>query len=208
MATIAVIGGGNIGGTLGRKWARSGHHVTFGMRNPSSESAERLRLELGDGAQFKEIDELAETLAAADAVVFAIPAAAMDDTIGKYANLLDDRTVIDTTNRMGGSGVMNSLATFRAKSPRARYFRAFNTLGYENFQNPFFDGVAADLFYCGPEGEAGSLVRGLISDIGLRPVRLGDSDQTDLVDSLTGLWFALAIRQQHGRHLAFKVLGM
>ena len=52
------------------------------------------------------------------------------------------------------------------------------------------------------------LAERLISDIGLRPVSLGDSDQADLVDSITALWFALAIRRQHGRHLAFKVLGM
>jgi predicted dinucleotide-binding enzyme len=34
MTDIAVIGAGNIGGTLGRTWAAAGHSVTYGARNP------------------------------------------------------------------------------------------------------------------------------------------------------------------------------
>ena len=32
---IAVIGSGNVGGTLGKGWAKKGHDVTFGVRNTS-----------------------------------------------------------------------------------------------------------------------------------------------------------------------------
>ena len=31
---IAVIGAGNVGGTLGTRWAQGGHRVAFGVRNP------------------------------------------------------------------------------------------------------------------------------------------------------------------------------
>jgi 8-hydroxy-5-deazaflavin:NADPH oxidoreductase len=31
---IAIIGAGNVGGTLGGRWAHNGHKVTFGVRNP------------------------------------------------------------------------------------------------------------------------------------------------------------------------------
>jgi hypothetical protein len=37
-------------------------------------------------------------------------------------------------------------------------------------------------------------------------VRVGDLDQLPAVDMLANLWFALALGQGHGRHLAFKVL--
>lgn len=30
---IAVVGAGNVGGTLGKGWAKKGHDVTFGVRN-------------------------------------------------------------------------------------------------------------------------------------------------------------------------------
>ena len=118
---------------------------------------------------------------------------------------LDGKIIIDTANKLGG-GPMNSFATFQTHTPRARVFRAFNTLGWENFADPVYDGIQADLFYCGPGGDDREVVEQMISDVGLRPIRLGDVDQVSLVDSVGSLWFALALGQGKGRHLAFKVL--
>jgi 8-hydroxy-5-deazaflavin:NADPH oxidoreductase len=84
--------------------------------------------------------------------------------------------------------------------------RAFNSLGWENLADPDFDGTQADLLWCGPDGDPGALVERLITDVGLRPVRVGGLDQLSTVDMLASLWFALALGQGHGRHLAFKVL--
>ena len=199
---IAVLGAGNIGGTLGRKWAAAGHKVTFGVTDPAGARAQALRAELGNKVT---IGLVAEALAAGNVVVMAFPGAAMDEMITTYAAQLDGKIIIDAANRMGG-GPMNSFATFQARKPHARVFRAFNSLGWENFANPVFKGVQADLFYCGPDGDAREMVEQLITDVGLRPMRLGDIDQVGLVDTVTQLWFALAIRQGKGRHLAFKVL--
>ena len=77
---------------------------------------------------------------------------------------------------------------------------------WENFANPDFDGIRADLLWCGPDGDSGTLIEALIADIGLRAVRVGGLDRLHLVDMLAGLWFALALGQGRGRHLAFKVL--
>ena len=35
MLEIGVLGAGNVGGTLGRRWARAGHKVIFGVRDPN-----------------------------------------------------------------------------------------------------------------------------------------------------------------------------
>jgi predicted dinucleotide-binding enzyme len=199
---IAVLGAGNIGGTLGRKWVAAGHKVSFGVNNPDSTRAQALRAELGDRVT---IGPVADALADSDVVVMALPGKAMDETITKYASQLDDKIIIDTANRLGG-GPMNSLVTFQTNTPQARVFRAFNTLGWENFADPVFDGIQADLFYCGTDGDAREVVEQMISDVGLRPIRLGDVDQVGLVDSVGSLWFALALGQGKGRHLAFRVL--
>ena len=42
---IVVLGAGNIGGTLGRKWVAAGHQVIFGVTNPHGEKARKLRSE-------------------------------------------------------------------------------------------------------------------------------------------------------------------
>lgn len=200
---VVVLGAGNIGGTLGRKWSIAGHKVTFGVNDANGKHAQSLRSELGNRVT---IGSVAEVLSInPDVVVMAIPGAAMDATITQYAGQLDGLTIIDTANRMGG-GPMNSFATFQQRTPHAHVFRAFNTLGWENFANPEFDGERADLFYCGPDGDARTEIEQLISDVGLRPMYVGGTEQVGLVDSVTGLWFALAVGQGKGRHLAFKVL--
>jgi predicted dinucleotide-binding enzyme len=209
MATIAVLGAGHIGGTLAGRWVQAGHTVTVGVRDPESEAAEKLQAELGDRGRVVGLSEIGPVVAQADAVVFAVPGGAMDETIANLAAELAGRVVIDAANRMGDP-VRNSLAAFRERVPQLLYTRAFSSLGWENYAEPDFGGVQADLFYAGPaESErAGQLVAELIGDIGLRPVRLGESEDAGLVDSVADLWFALALRRQHGRHLAFKVLGI
>jgi len=200
---VAVLGAGNIGGTIGKKWVAAGHQVAFGVSNPSGAKAQALRAELGEKAT---IGTAAEALAAGDVVLMAVPGGTMDETIRANAAALDGKIIIDAANRMGGGGPTNSFATLREQTPQARVYRAFNTLGWENFADPLFNGMQADLFYCGPDGEARQVVEQLIADVGLRPIRLGDEDQVGLVDSLLAIWFTLAQRQGWGRHLAFKVL--
>jgi predicted dinucleotide-binding enzyme len=198
---IAVLGAGNIGGTLGRKWIAAGHDVTFGVNDPQGAKSQALRADLGEKAR---IGTPAEAVAAADMVVFAAPGGAMEQTIAANAAQLDGKIVIDTANRLGGGGPADSRAAFQQHAPRAHYFRAFNSLGWENFANPTFHGVQADLFFCGPDGAPRQSVEQLIADVGLRPIWLGDADQVGLVDSVLPLWFTLM--RQKGRHLAFKVL--
>jgi predicted dinucleotide-binding enzyme len=91
-------------------------------------------------------------------------------------------------------------------APTAQVFRAFSTPGWENFADPVIGGVQADLFYAGPEGDADTVVSGLITDVGLRPVRVGGREQLHIVENLTALWFTLTLQQGRGRHLAFKML--
>ena len=200
---IVVLGAGNIGGTLGRKWVEAGHQVVFGVNNPSGEKANKLRRELGDRAV---IHTTAEALATnPDVVVLAIPGSSMNGTIEQYGQQLDGKIIFDTANKMG-SNTHNSFAALQQYAPHSPIYRAFNTLGWENFANPLFDGIPADLFFCGTDGAPRITAEQLISDIGLRPVFLGGVEQVGVVDSLLGLWFALAVGQGKGRQLAFKML--
>jgi predicted dinucleotide-binding enzyme len=200
---VAVLGAGKIGGTIGRKWVNAGHQVTFGVSDPDGKNAQALRDDLGDRAK---IGTLADALSSNPDVVFmAIPGGAMESTIAEYANQLDGRIIIDSANRMGAP-VMNRFAALQQYTPQARIYRAFNTYGYENFANPEYNGTQADLFFCGTPGDSQVSVEQLISEVGLRPVYLGGVDQVGTVDGLTSVWFALALGQGKGRHLAFKVL--
>ncbi len=196
---VAVIGAGNIGGALGRAWSRAGHDVVFGVRDASDP---KVAAALHD-APTATATSVADAVVGAAAVLFAVPGAALAEVLDGLAPALADAVLIDASNNMGG-GPMNGVSTIRGAVRRAPVFRAFNSLGWENFADPRFGSEVADLFYCGPAGAGDEVVRQLISDVGLRPVRVGDLDQVEVVDSVTRLWFALS--RTYGRHLAFKVL--
>ncbi len=197
---VAVLGAKIIGATLGRKWAHAGHTVMFGVRHVDNPETQALAAALGAS-----VGTPTAAIAFGDVVVFAIPGGAMEETIASHGPALAGKIVIDAANRMGG-GPMNSATLFADHAPGAQVFRAFNSLGWENFADSQFGDQQADLFYCGPGGAGQVAVETLIRDVGMRPMRLGDIGQVGLADTVASLWFTLAFGQGLGRHLAFKVL--
>lgn len=199
---ITVLGTGNIGATLGKKWAGQGHEVTFGVRDVTAAKHQTL-LETIPGQAT--IAPTVEAAAAAEVVVLAIPGAAVKETMAQLGSTLADKLIIDATNQITQAD-MSAIATITAAAPQAKLFRAFNTLGWENFETPELGGAQIDLFYCGQPDAGRETVAQLIADIGLRPVYLGGLDKAPILDALTRLWFTLGYEQGHGRRLAFKML--
>jgi 8-hydroxy-5-deazaflavin:NADPH oxidoreductase len=185
--SIAIVGAGNIGRTLGGKWTAAGHRVVYGVRQPGGPGTAAIR----------------DAVADAEVVVLAVPGAAAKGVIASLGGDLAGKVVIDATNDVQGSGKLHALDEL---ADGAHPVRAFNTLGWENFADPIVGGVTADLLYAAEEGSAKDTAETLIRDVGLEPVWLGGIDTFDIVDSVTRLWFTLALQRKLGRRLAFKVL--
>jgi predicted dinucleotide-binding enzyme len=187
---IAVIGTGHIGGTLGRRWHAAGHDVRYGSRSGG-----------GAGPGGDPVRPVAGALADAEVVLLAVPAGAVGEVITANAAALGGKVVIDAVNRMGEPEV-NSQAAIAAAAPTARYVRAFNTLGWENFADP---PAGAELFFAA-DPAAREIAEELIQAVGLGPQFVGGPDAANTVDGLLRLWFSLV--QQHGgnRKLAFRVV--
>lgn len=199
---ISIIGAGNIGGTLGTKWAARGHEIHFGVRDPQAGKVQALLAEIGGRVTAMSVFD---SVVGVDVVLFAIPGRAMPETVSQLGNRLDGKILIDATNNVGANS-MHSLDALRKVGPNAALYRAFSNLGWENFANPVFKGIRADLFYCGDSGEERAAVDTLIAEVGLHPVYIGEMEKTHLIDNLTRLWFTLALEQGRGRHLALKML--
>ena len=185
---IAIIGAGNIGGTLGGKWEAAGHEVVYGLRDPSKKPGAR---------------SVDEALKSADTVLVAIPGEAVVDFVREHARGLDGKVIIDATNNFRGTS-MNSWAEMSKIVPRAHLYRAFNSYGWDVFANPELGGVQADNFFAGPDGEGRATVERLIADAGLRPIWVGGAEQAGVVDGVLRVWFTLA--QARGRRIAFKLI--
>jgi predicted dinucleotide-binding enzyme len=187
---IAIIGTGKIGGTLGRRWRAAGHDVAYGSRAGA-----------GEGPGGAAVMTVGEALGGADVVVLAVPGGAVAEIAAANAAALAGKVVIDAANRMG-EPVVNSRASIAAAAPGARYVRAFNTLGWENFADP---PPGAALFFAADPG-ARPVAEELISAVGLEPVFVGDAEASGTVDALVPLWFALVGRNGGNRRIALRVV--
>ena len=196
---VAVLGAGVIGRSLAGRWREAGHDVTIGVREPGRADVAEFAASIGAQAT-----TMPDAVRASDVVLFAISGNAVDDVLPAVPEL-DGKIVIDATNDVRGAQ-LNHVSAIVAAAPSARVFRAFNTVGWENFVDPDYDGVPGDLLYCGPDGDTSAVVEALIAATGLRPVRVGDQDAVAIVDAMTRLWFALAFEQGWGRGVGFKVL--
>jgi 8-hydroxy-5-deazaflavin:NADPH oxidoreductase len=187
---IAVIGTGNIGGTLGTKWHQAGHDVVYGGRTESA-----------SGPGGSPVRAIADALAGADVVLLAVPGPVVAEVIGTHGEDLAGKVVVDAANRMGEAEV-NSRAAIAAGAPGAHYARAFSTLGWENFADP---PAGAALFFAA-DAAARPVAEELIRAVGLEPAFVGDDSAARIVDGVLPLWFALVQQSGGNRRLAFSVV--
>lgn len=202
---IGIIGTGNIGGTLGRRWAAR-HEVVFGTRRPAD--AEVRALVAADGATAR-VAAVREAAAFGDVVVLATPWAATLDAV-RSAGDLAGKIVVDCTNPVG-PGLRHALAegsaseAIAAEAKGARVVKAFNTAGFEVFADPRFGGETASLFLCGDDPVAKETVAGLARELGMDPIDCGRLAQARRLEELALFWISLAAQGQ-GRAHAFRLL--
>jgi predicted dinucleotide-binding enzyme len=197
---IGVLGAGNIGGTLGRRWADAGHEVLFGVRDPNSAKVQALLQQIGSNAK---AGSPAEAAAFGDVVLLAVPNASAQDAI-QQAGDLTGKVLIDATNRMDSATPMAAEVARWAKG--ARVVKAFNSSGFVNYADSRYGDHSADNFLCGDDPDAKAIVAGLSRDIGLEPVDAGPLANAALLESLAKLWVQLAYPLGRGPHITFKLL--
>src|ERR1700749_2666487 len=187
---IAVIGKGNIGGSLGSKWIAAGHDVVYGARDGS-----------GPGPGGAPVTSIGDAIEHADVVVLAVPGQVVGDVVAEHGAALAGQTVIDAVNRIGAPE-FDSRALIAQAAPQARYVRAFNSLGWENFANP----MPGTTMFFGAHPDARVTAEELITAVGLEPTFVGDPSATATVDALLPLWFALVQQNGGNRRVALRVI--
>lgn len=205
---IAVIGTGNVGGTLGSRWAKNGYQVVFGTRSPNSENVQKLLESAGKNASAESVSQAA---AGADVVVIAVPWSVTQPTI-EAAGDLTGKIVVDCTNPVA-PGLQLALGTTTSGGERiaawakgARVVKAFNTTGWENMANPIYDGEPTLMLICGDDGDAKTAVAELTESLGFEVADLGPLDTSRLLEPFALVWIRLAVAQGLGRDFAFKLV--
>jgi 8-hydroxy-5-deazaflavin:NADPH oxidoreductase len=202
MSVIAVLGAGTVGQTLAAGWARAGHDVVLGSRAPDTD---RLRAAVAKtGAQRAATH--ADAARTADLVVVTVPGDQVDALVGDLGTALHERPVIDTTNVLTPHApVLHHLDVLVAAGAVA--FRALHSTGWEQMAQPTFDGQRSDMPYAGPDGPARAVVDAAVSDLGFRPIWLGEGpDAVAIADALARLWIQLVFTRGWNRRLGLRLL--
>lgn len=205
---IAIIGTGNVGGTLGSRWANNGHQVVFGTRSPNSEKVQKLLESAGENSR---AESASKATAGADVVVIAVPWNVTQATI-EAAGDLTGKIVVDCTNPVA-PGLQLALGTTTSGSEQVaewakggRVVKAFNTTGWENMADPIYDGDPTLMLICGDDADAKTAVAKLTETLGFDVVDLGPLNTSRLLEPFALVWIRLAMVQGLGRDIAFKLV--
>jgi predicted dinucleotide-binding enzyme len=174
---IGTIGAGNIGGTIGGLWVKSGHPVFFSSRHP--EELKEFVAKLGSLAQAGPVEQ---AIAFGDVVFIAVPYGAVPQIGRDYGKSLTGKIVLDANNAVASrDGAIadeverNGIGVTSQKYlPGARLVRAFNTLSYRIFAdeaNRPAPRLAVPV--AGNDQEAVQVAAALVRDAGFDPVVVG-----------------------------------
>lgn len=198
---IAILGAGNIGGTLVSKWLAAGHTVVFGVRNANSAKT----ISALEKAQDAKVTDVPAAIRESEVILFSIPWKAVAEVAQANTADLNGKLLIDATNNFAGP-VINNLSVLKEAAPNSKIYRAFNSLGWELFANPVIEGQTVDMFYSGPDGESRSQIHQLIEQVGLNPIWVGDNDRIHLVDNIGALWVNMVFQHGWKRRWAVKAM--
>jgi 8-hydroxy-5-deazaflavin:NADPH oxidoreductase len=206
---LAIIGAGNVGGTLGAAWAqKGGHDICFGVRDPKSEKTQDLLRRIGGKARAASASEAA---AFGEVIVLATPWPATEAVIRSMGNL-KGRIVLDATNPLarGPDGISLEIGHSTSGGEKvqqwaagASVYKTLNTTGFGNISNPVFHGVKSVMFVAGDDEAHKSKVLDLVGQLGFDVVDAGALKIARLLEPHGMLWIHLALVRGLGRDWAF-----
>lgn len=201
---IAIIGTGNIGGTLAKRFADAGHQIFLGVRNTRDFKGKTLT------AYSKNISvqNIADAVNNAEVVVVALPAQFASEA-AKSLGDVSGKIIIDTMNGAFSrpEGFSNTTEAILANCNSEDVVKCFNTTGFENILNPIYQGKGIDMYTAGSSVKGIAIATELAKQIGFAEVyHFGGNDKLNLIEQFAFSWINLAILQKHGRDMAFKII--
>jgi predicted dinucleotide-binding enzyme len=202
---IVIVGAGNVGRALGGGWVRSGHKVTFAVRDPGKPELSELKQR---GAS---VIPVTGGAAAGDVIVLCVPWPAVDASI-KALGPMAGKVMVDATNPLTADfslavGHNDSAGeTVARRAPGARVVKAFNTTGFNNTADSRYTGGKLAMMVAGDDGEAKKIVLALASDLGFDAIDAGLLSMSRYLEPMAMVWIKLAIAQKMGRDFGFALL--
>ena len=209
---VGVIGSGDVAKVLGGGFLKHGHDVMMGTREPAKLSEWAAQNPKGRVGGFAEVAEFAEL------VVLAVKGAVAADALRAAGESnLAGKTVIDATNPIADAPPVNGVLKFftdldeslmerlQREFERARFVKAFSSVGNALMINPQFEGGKPTMFICGNDDAAKKTVAEILDQFGWETADMGKVEAARAIEPLCMLWcIPVFLRNQWGH--AFKLL--
>jgi 8-hydroxy-5-deazaflavin:NADPH oxidoreductase len=189
---IAIIGAGNVGGALGKGWARAGHEIIYGVREPGKPAHART----ADAAGGARVATPAEAVQRADVVVLAVPWGAAAAAIAACGGLTG-RVLIDATNplRFTDAGMelefgfdTSAGEKIAALAPAAQVVKTLNQVGFAVMASASGYPAPPVMFVASDHEAAKRLAMGLVGDLGFEALDGGALKSARLLEPMAMLW--------------------
>lgn len=198
--TVSIIGTGDMGDSLGPRFAELGYPVVYGSRNPSSEKSQNLVKQTGNSARVATQEEAAQ---AGEIVVLAVPWPAMQ-TVAQNLGSLDGKIVIDISMpvKQAEDGYYISLVeTSSAEmiqlwNPGARLVKAFATQASYVVDNPDVVGGPVTVPIAADDRVAKEWVARIVAAMGLDPVDAGPLRLSREIEALQRLYMVPLVQRR------------
>ncbi len=201
---IAIIGTGNVGGTLAAKWAAKGHEINLGVRDLDQFKGK----ELLNNPNTKAFS-IEEAVRRSDVIFISTPAPSAVEVAKSLGNTTG-KIIIDAMNIVmgrGPQGYKNTTDAILDHTNTRDVVKCFNTTGFNNMENPNYGGVALDLFVAGDSEKGKAAAIQLAVDAGFGACYpVGGNDKFEMMEQFAWFWINLAMFQGQGREIGFKLL--
>jgi 8-hydroxy-5-deazaflavin:NADPH oxidoreductase len=189
--TTAIIGVGNLGGTVARHLVAGDELVVLAAANEAH--AKALADELGPKASAASVED---AIAGADVVVLATWLDQTKELVPGLTRLLEDKVVVDPSNPIGfengqmirtlpeGESSGSVIAGLLPAS--AHYVKAFGTLGADQLASGANREPRVVLFYATDDDAAEATAQRLISAAGFEPLKVGGASAAGRIEGPDG----------------------
>ena len=211
---VGIIGSGVVAQTLGKAFIAEGYEVMLGSRDAHKESLGKWKAAnpTAKTGSFADTAAYGELLVLATAGHGAIPAL---QSIG--LKNLEGKTIIDVTNPIAPAAPEKGVLKFSTSldhslmeqlqqaAPKAKFVKAFNSVGNALMYKPSFKEGKPSMFICGNDEPAKKQVTEILTRFGWETEDMGSAEAARAIEPLCMLWCIPGLLHNQWNH-AFKLL--
>ena len=209
---VGILGSGDVAKALAAGFLKYGHEVVMGTRKTSK---------LGDWAKgqpkarFGSFDDAARF---GELIVLAVKGTAAAEALRLVGpEHLADKAVMDVTNPIADAAPVNGVIKFfttldeslmerlQKEFPKARFVKAFNSVGNAFMVDPQFRSGKPTMFICGNDDGARKTVAGIVEQFGWEVSDMGKAEAARAIEPLCMLWCIPGFLRNDWAH-AFKLM--